>query len=527
MKKLTKVSILAIAVAAVLLIQTAVLAFDRNNATIVAIEENGTTAFLSDEDAEYLQNGGDIETVMNSENTVILTDETAQSFMDDWRAGRNDEFAQQLSTMETFIVSPEVPAHIVDGLRQFIADRNIDVELVIGEVGGEFEFGTQDAPTTFAEEPTERDEFTLQYAQFGTETILVNPQNPNADNILAEFIAENTGETLENAQLQLEDWRERHERLFSEEVSTMETFTISPEVPASIVEGLRQFFADNNLDIEIIIGEPGGEFDFGQSYATEPSDNLAIRIIEQSGTWSDTIDQLIPQMSPQAVDKIVFIYLDRQLFPGITPPAAARQVQSRIETALRYMTADGRQTAENRLATFINPTSTEINPPAETGLLLTNLFSPQFGQHASFATIIDEQRIYSHEYTNGNNKILDELFANGAEYVDIWIMQSRELANAENTVFSSVSPNERAVPPNERSLFREYRPSNLGEQTACQPGAHIGEIRFNSEVDKIVLNDSTNPAIADIAVLQATRTGVCSVSGTIITETGSVPFFVD
>ncbi|MCL1998247.1 MAG: hypothetical protein FWG65_05710 [Turicibacter sp.] len=151
--------IFTLALAAILLVQTAVFAIDRGNATntVVVVENDGNeTVFFSAADAEYIQNGGDIETVVNSENTITLTGENAQSFMDDWREGREEKFIEQLSAMETFIVSPEVPTSIVRRLREFIADNNIDVNLVIGERGGEFHFGIQEATVTFAEPPAIR-----------------------------------------------------------------------------------------------------------------------------------------------------------------------------------------------------------------------------------------------------------------------------------------------------------------------------------------------------------------------------------
>ncbi|MCL2016826.1 MAG: hypothetical protein FWG68_11340 [Defluviitaleaceae bacterium] len=265
---------------------------------------------------------------------------------------------------------------------------------------------TSGNPHFFLDSLQERDEIVLQYAQFGTETILVNPQNPHADDLLIEFIAEHTGETLENAQLQLENWREfateppteRDEFALEYLQFGTETFLIAPEMPGN-AELLEQFIIEN----------------------------------------------------------------------------------------------------------------TDINSR------LAELFSEQFGQHSAFAPIIWEGRVYSHEYIHGNSKIWDELFASGAEYVDTWSMQSREFDI--NTGFT--------VPPNEQALFREYRPSNLGEQTTCQPGAHIGEIIFNPEITKSIrLAGSDVYDLSDWAVLRATRTGVCSASGTIITETVELTFFV-
>lgn len=48
--------------------------------------------------------------------------------------------------------------------------------------------------------------------------------------------------------------------------------------------------------------------------------------MENTGTRGDTINRLLPYMSPGGVGKVVDIYLERHLFPHITPPEAARQV---------------------------------------------------------------------------------------------------------------------------------------------------------------------------------------------------------
>ncbi len=90
---------------------------------------------------------------------------------------------------------------------------------------------------------------------------------------------------------------------------------------------------------------------------TSEADKRGIEIMEKSGTWSgsgkDELDTLIPIMSPEAVDKVVMIYLERHLFPKITTPQSAKQVAAVIDTALNYMTEEGRDTAKQKLATFL------------------------------------------------------------------------------------------------------------------------------------------------------------------------------
>ena len=81
-------------------------------------------------------------------------------------------------------------------------------------------------------------------------------------------------------------------------------------------------------------------------------DDRALLIIQSTGTWGPEIDMLIPQMTPKVVDEIVLIYLERQLFPGISTPTNAKTVTERLETAFRYMTENGRQEAERILSAY-------------------------------------------------------------------------------------------------------------------------------------------------------------------------------
>lgn len=82
------------------------------------------------------------------------------------------------------------------------------------------------------------------------------------------------------------------------------------------------------------------------------ADRRAISIIESSGTWSSEIDRLIPQMTPETVDRLVFTYLEKQLFPGISTSINAGTVAGRIEIALRHMTESGRDTAQRIISSY-------------------------------------------------------------------------------------------------------------------------------------------------------------------------------
>jgi len=82
------------------------------------------------------------------------------------------------------------------------------------------------------------------------------------------------------------------------------------------------------------------------------ADRSAISIIERSGTWSSEIDRLIPQMTPEVVDRLVFTYLERQLFPGISTAVNARTVEERLEIALSHMTESGQDAAREIISSY-------------------------------------------------------------------------------------------------------------------------------------------------------------------------------
>jgi len=81
-------------------------------------------------------------------------------------------------------------------------------------------------------------------------------------------------------------------------------------------------------------------------------DNRAISIMENTGTWGPEINRLLPNMTAEAVDRIVFVYLERQLFPGISTPTNARRVSEVIQPALRRMTENGRKKAQDIVSSY-------------------------------------------------------------------------------------------------------------------------------------------------------------------------------
>lgn len=82
------------------------------------------------------------------------------------------------------------------------------------------------------------------------------------------------------------------------------------------------------------------------------ADKKCLTLMEGSGTWGPEINMLIPYMTPDGVEKVVTIYLDRHLFAGITTPESAKQVASTIDTALKYMTEDAKKAAKNRISAY-------------------------------------------------------------------------------------------------------------------------------------------------------------------------------
>lgn len=117
------------------------------------------------------------------------------------------------------------------------------------------------------------------------------------------------------------------------------------------------FYESGNI---VITGVFDGGVSGNKSYAgeqilnngTEKYDNEAIRRMNASGTWGDYIEQLLPNMSPSAVEAVVDIYLERHLFENITTPDAARHVSATIAPALEYMTKEAKESAEKRIAAY-------------------------------------------------------------------------------------------------------------------------------------------------------------------------------
>ena len=91
---------------------------------------------------------------------------------------------------------------------------------------------------------------------------------------------------------------------------------------------------------------------FIRDYTQTQANERALTVITNSGTWGPEIDWLIPQMSTDAVYEMVSIYLDKHLFPGITPPTAARTVANKIEIALDYMNETNKNAILDRIAAF-------------------------------------------------------------------------------------------------------------------------------------------------------------------------------
>lgn len=108
----------------------------------------------------------------------------------------------------------------------------------------------------------------------------------------------------------------------------------------------------------VITGTVSGAVSVGtqssQASSTDTAryDAEAIRIMDNSGTWGDSINRLLPSMSPSGVKKVVDIYLERHLFPGITTSQAAKQVASTIEPALKYMTKKDQESANSIISAY-------------------------------------------------------------------------------------------------------------------------------------------------------------------------------
>ena len=93
---------------------------------------------------------------------------------------------------------------------------------------------------------------------------------------------------------------------------------------------------------------------FIRDYTQAQANERAMAVITNTGTWGPEVDWLIPQLSPDVVYEIVSIFLDRHLFPGITPPAGARATANRIEIALEHMNEADRKAILDRLAAFMD-----------------------------------------------------------------------------------------------------------------------------------------------------------------------------
>ena len=95
----------------------------------------------------------------------------------------------------------------------------------------------------------------------------------------------------------------------------------------------------NKLDANTTIG-------FVPIYAQDCTVNekranrIGIRKVRRTGGLDKS---LFPCMTPSGVEKVVSIYLNKQLFPGISQPNNARIVAATLEPVLGFMTEEGRQ----------------------------------------------------------------------------------------------------------------------------------------------------------------------------------------
>lgn len=84
-------------------------------------------------------------------------------------------------------------------------------------------------------------------------------------------------------------------------------------------------------------------FPFGISSAAPVSDlknnnidKKAITIMDNCGTWGETIEELLPKMTPDGIEKVVTIYLERHCYTKET----TKEAFSEIELALTYLSPE-------------------------------------------------------------------------------------------------------------------------------------------------------------------------------------------
>ena len=99
------------------------------------------------------------------------------------------------------------------------------------------------------------------------------------------------------------------------------------------------------------------------SYSSKEADEIGISRMKNSGTWGREIDLLIPLMTPAGVETVVSIYLERQLFPGISRPENAQRVAATIDTALGYMTEEARKVALDNISVYYNSDNVPASSP--------------------------------------------------------------------------------------------------------------------------------------------------------------------
>lgn len=83
----------------------------------------------------------------------------------------------------------------------------------------------------------------------------------------------------------------------------------------------------------------------GQSDA----DEKALSIMENSGTWGDSIERLLPHMSSDAIEKMLIIYVDRHIFAGISTAESIKNVEQTVQVAYPYMTNEAIERVKARI----------------------------------------------------------------------------------------------------------------------------------------------------------------------------------
>lgn len=81
-------------------------------------------------------------------------------------------------------------------------------------------------------------------------------------------------------------------------------------------------------------------------------DEKGIAIMESCGTWGETIESLLPYMSSEAIEKVLFIYIDRHIFAGISTSKNMKEVEQTIQIAYSYMAQEGIDRVKEYIKSF-------------------------------------------------------------------------------------------------------------------------------------------------------------------------------